>query len=79
VRFDKPGLSRIFCNIHPNMAAYVKVVDSPYFAVSDRQGRFTIASVRPGTYTYHAWRPGRTELTGTSTLAAGTVLDLQWR
>jgi hypothetical protein len=79
VRFDEPGLSRVFCNIHPNMSAYVKVVDSPYFAVSDREGRFTIASVPRGTYTYHAWRPGRPELTGSSPLTPATVLDLQWR
>jgi len=79
VRFDKPGVNRVFCNIHPNMAAYVKVVDSPYFAVSDRDGRFTISSVPQGTYTYHAWRPGREELTGSSPLTPATVLDLQWR
>jgi plastocyanin len=79
VRFDRPGLSRIFCNIHPNMMAYVKVVDSPYFAVSDREGRFTISSVPQGTYTYHAWRPGRHDLTGSSLLAPGKTLDLTWR
>jgi plastocyanin len=79
VRFDKPGLSRVFCNIHPNMAAYVKAIDSPYFAVSDREGRFTIAAVPPRTYTYHAWRPGRQELTGSSPLLPGKALDLQWR
>ena len=28
--FDKPGLARLFCNIHPNMAAYVMAVDTPY-------------------------------------------------
>ncbi len=38
VPFDRPGLSRIFCNIHPKMAAYVMVVDTPYFAVSDQAG-----------------------------------------
>lgn len=79
VRFDKPGLSRIFCNIHPNMAAYVKAVDSPYFAVSDRSGQFAIPDVPPGTYGYHAWRPGRQELTGSAVLNADSVLTLQWR
>ena len=65
VVFDQPGLSRIFCNIHPNMAAYVIVVDSPYFARADESGAFTIAAVPPGNYTYHAWRPGAAaELTG---------------
>src|SRR5207253_2181973 len=40
VTFDKAGLSRIFCNIHPNMAAYVMAVDTPYFALSDESGAF---------------------------------------
>ena len=56
VKFDKPGLSRIFCNIHPNMAAYVFVVDSPYFAVSDEAGTFVLPPVPAGKYTYRAWR-----------------------
>ena len=56
VRFDKPGLSRIFCNIHPNMAAYVFVVDSPYFAVTDEAGAFVLPAVPAGRYTYRAWR-----------------------
>jgi plastocyanin len=56
VTFDKPGLSRIFCNIHPNMAAYVFVVDSPYFAVSDETGAFALPPVPAGKYTYRAWR-----------------------
>jgi len=58
VTFDRPGVSRIFCNIHPNMAAYVVAVDSAFFGVSDDTGRFTMAAVPPGTYTYRAWRPG---------------------
>ena len=66
--FDKPGLARLFCNIHPNMAAYVMAVDSPYFAVTDENGAFTIAGVPPGTYTYHAWRPGGQALTGSITV-----------
>ena len=63
ITFDKPGLTRLFCNIHPNMAAYVMAVDSPYFAVSNESGTFTIEDVPPGTYTYHAWRPGGQPLT----------------
>src|SRR5258708_24823915 len=60
VQFDKPGLSRIFCNIHPNMAAYVLAVDSPYFGVTDEHGAFTIPLVPAGTFTFHAGRPGGT-------------------
>ena len=65
VTFDKPGLSRIFCNIHPTMAAYVLAVDSAYFAVSDVEGRFTIRDVTPGTFKYQAWSAGKKLITGT--------------
>lgn len=78
VTFDHRGLSRIFCNIHPNMAAYILAVDSPYFSVSDSQGRFTIASVPPGSYTYHAWRAGAPDLTGPVVLEAGKPLEITW-
>jgi plastocyanin len=78
VTFDHAGLSRIFCNIHPNMAAYVVAVDTPYFAVSAGDGAFAIADIPPGTYTYHAWRPGRPMLQGTVVLEPGTTLDVQW-
>jgi len=78
VTFDHSGLSRIFCNIHPNMAAYVMAVNSPYFGVSDSQGRFRIASVPPGSYTYHAWRAGAPEVTGATTVEAGKPLEIAW-
>jgi plastocyanin len=76
--FDRPGLSRIFCNIHPGMGAYVLVVDSPYFAVSDKQGRFSIPSVPAGAYTYHAWRAGSEEITGSVAIESGRALDVRW-
>jgi plastocyanin len=78
VTFDHTGLSRIFCNIHPNMAAYVMAVDTPYFSVSDSQGRFTIASVPTGSYTYHAWRAGAADVTGSVVIEAGKPLEIAW-
>ncbi len=78
VQFDKPGLSRIFCNIHPNMAAYVLAVDSTFFSVTDERGAFTIPLVPTGTFTYHAWRPGGPDLTGKVTIDAGQPLDIRW-
>jgi plastocyanin len=79
VPFDRPGLSRVFCNIHPGMAAYIMVVDSPYFAVTDRDGHFVLPRLPAGTFTYHAWRPGGTILNGSAVLQAGSVLDVQWQ
>lgn len=76
--FEKPGLCRIFCNIHSNMAAYIYVLETPAFAVSDRGGRFRINSVPRGTHTYHAWRPGADELKGTLTIPRSGALEVRW-
>ena len=78
VTFDRPGLSRIFCNIHPNMAAYVLAVDSTYHAVSDSQGQFVMAGVPNGTYTYRAWRPGGQTTTGTVAVESARRLEIRW-
>jgi plastocyanin len=78
INFDKPGLARLFCNIHPNMAAYVLAVDSPYFAVSNADGTFTIPGVPPGTYTYHAWRPGAPPVTGSIAVDGDKSLEIRW-
>ncbi|MEO8256264.1 MAG: carboxypeptidase regulatory-like domain-containing protein [Acidobacteriota bacterium] len=78
VTFGTPGVSRIFCNIHPNMAAYVIAVDSGYFAASDASGRFQIAAVPAGTYVYHAWHPGGATLTGSATVDGETPLNVRW-
>ena len=76
--FDQVGLSRIFCHIHPQMAAYVMVVDSPYFAVTDSAGRFTLPAVPLGDYRYHAWRPGGPSIGDRVTVAPGTSLGVRW-
>ena len=75
VTFDRPGLSRIYCNIHPGMAAYVMAVDSPFFAVSEANGSFDIAGVPPGEYTYHAWRAGAATLSGKSSTSKPLVVE----
>jgi hypothetical protein len=59
------------------MAAYVMAVDTPYFAVSDQNGGFTIGSVVSTSYAYHAWRPGGTELTGSWAPPSGP-LAIDW-
>ncbi len=80
VTFDKPGLSRIFCNIHPTMAAYVLAVDSGYLAVSDAHGQFDDrVAFRAGAYTYHAWRPGdETDDRALSPVRPDARLEIDW-
>jgi plastocyanin len=55
VRFDKPGIVRVFCDIHSHMSAFVLVFAHRYFAVTDDDGRYRIENVPPGTYTVIAW------------------------
>jgi len=55
VHFDREGISYIFCNIHPEMSAVVVVLPSQYFAIPDKRGEFSIASVPEGRYTLHVW------------------------
>ena len=53
--FDKPGTVVLGCNIHDRMIAYVKVLDTPYFAKSDADGRARIELPAPGKYLLKAW------------------------
>src|SRR5258706_3181440 len=55
VQFDKPGISYIFCNIHPQMSAVVIALNTPYYAVSNSRGEITIGDVVPGRYQMHVF------------------------
>lgn len=55
MRFDRAGVSFLFCNIHPEMSAVVVAVETPYFALSNRAGHWTIREVPDGRYEMHVW------------------------
>lgn len=55
VTFKRTGVVDVFCNIHPKMAARVMVVPNRFYALTDSQGRFSLADVPAGTYTAVAW------------------------
>lgn len=50
VKFDRPGISYIFCNIHPQMSAVVIALTTPYFGISNSHGEITIPNVPAGRY-----------------------------
>ena len=54
-KFDKPGVYTQLCAMHPEMVAYVMVLDTPYFGVTDDAGRFEIKDVPSGKYTLVTW------------------------
>jgi plastocyanin len=55
VKFDRPGPSYLFCNIHPEMTGVVLAVESELFALTDKNGRYTLTGIAPGKYTLHVW------------------------
>jgi plastocyanin len=50
VVFRSEGVVRVFCNIHPTMSALIVVLDTPYFALTDRDGHYQIPNVPRGNY-----------------------------
>ena len=73
ITFDKAGLVVLLCNVHSDMSAYIMVVDTPYYAVTDAQGRFRMPNVPPGVYTLHAWHESGAEQTRAVTVGAHTA------
>ena len=55
VTFARPGVVRVFCNIHPNMSAVIVVVDSPWYTTTSKDGAFRINDVTPGEYRLHVF------------------------
>ena len=55
VRFDRPGIVRVFCDIHSHMSAFILVFAHRFYAVTDDEGRYRIDGVPPGTYTVAVW------------------------
>ena len=55
VRFERAGIVRIYCNVHPQMSALVVVRDNPWYSQPSIDGSFAIEAVPPGSYVLHAW------------------------
>jgi plastocyanin len=63
IRFQRPGVVRVFCNIHPTMSAVIVVTPTPYNAISNKAGDFTIAGVQPGSYRLRVFHERASEQT----------------
>jgi len=61
VLFDKPGLVKVFCEIHKTMRAYVLVLETPFFTTTNKGGYFKITDVPDGEYTLHVWQENTEE------------------
>jgi plastocyanin len=74
-KFDDPGIVSLLCNVHPEMAAYVIVSPTPYFAVTDSSGNFKIDNVPDGAYTVTAWHEGAKNKSNPVKVAGDTSAD----
>lgn len=81
VLFEKPGPVVLGCNIHDWMLGYIYVVDTPWFAKTDKDGQARIGNIPPGRYVLHVWHPRLLESKDTRqrelSLADGEVLRLR--
>lgn len=79
VRFDRPGVVRVFCDIHSHMSAFILVFAHRYYDVTEPDGSYQLPPVPPGTYIVAAWHEGDVVVTRQVTVRAGeaAVVDLQ--
>ena len=61
IQFPTAGVVAIGCSVHEQMSAYIVVVDTPFFATTDKNGRAAIESVPTGDYSLNVWHEGRTD------------------
>lgn len=81
VTFEKPGVVKVYCEVHEFMRAVVVVTESPFHAVVDAEGRFRIAGIPPGSYTFVVWHPDLDPVEREVRVVAGqtTRLDAELR
>ncbi|TLD41280.1 MAG: Copper binding protein, plastocyanin/azurin family [Candidatus Jettenia ecosi] len=71
VSFDVVGETPLLCNVHAEMAGYIVSFDNPYFAVTDKDGNYTIEGVPPGNYVLKTWHEKLKEISQDVTVEAG--------
>jgi plastocyanin len=75
VTFDKPGLVKIYCEIHKHMRNLLLVLSTPWFTTSDAQGRFVLKDVPPGEYWLKAFLPSERVLQTRVSVADGKTTE----
>jgi plastocyanin len=74
VRFDQPGLVKIYCNIHPDMVGNILVLTNAHYARTDAQGRFEIRDIPDGEFTLRVWHESTAEVARPIALSGGERL-----
>ncbi|HEX5059974.1 MAG TPA: carboxypeptidase regulatory-like domain-containing protein [Kofleriaceae bacterium] len=77
VEMKRSGTVDVYCNIHPEMIAKVKVLDNAYYTITGADGAFRIDNVPAGEYPVVAWLPTGDEAKGTVTVKAGEAAEVK--
>jgi plastocyanin len=75
--FEKPCAATLLCNVHPEMEGFVVAVPTPYFAVTDKTGAYTLKGVPDGAYTVKVWHPKLKETSRQVTVSGDTQADFE--
>ncbi len=78
VRFETPGVVKVFCHIHPDMSGIILVLDNPYFTVPEAGGHYQIGGIPPGEYIVHAWHERARPIHRKITIEAGRATALHF-
>ena len=78
VRFDQPGIVRVFCDIHSHMSAFILIFGHRYFGVTDDDGWYRIDDVPPGSYDVVAWHELLPSQTRRVTVGEDGVVELHF-
>ena len=76
IRFDRPGIVRVFCEIHSHMSAFILVFSHPFFTMTDSDGRYHLDNIPPGTYNIVAWNEGTSSEATPVTVPNGGTAEL---
>lgn len=80
VTFERIGLVVVLCNVHPQMAAFILVLDTPYFTLADERGQFRLEGLPPGEHEVEFWAESADPLRHLVRIEAGgeTRLDIEF-
>jgi plastocyanin len=76
--FDQPGLVTLRCDIHEHMRGLILVLSTPYFVMTDTDGRFRLGGLPSGQYTLKAWIDSRTTREKPVQLRSGETLHIDF-
>jgi plastocyanin len=78
-KFDTAGVVPVLCNVHSEMSAYIVVVPTPYYVITDDSGSYSLADLPDGQYSVSAWHEGKKIQTKPVSVAGSATLDFIWK